>query len=105
MSDQFAFPAIVLMQQQNGESNEGVNPPSKHNTVFPVPLLLISSPNSRPAQDVQRFLDSGADIIVGTPGRIEEFLLGRGRDTVSTKALEVLVLDEADRYGLTVACS
>lgn len=41
---------------------------------------------------------TGADIVVGTPGRIEEFLLGKGRDVVSVKELEVLVLDEADRY-------
>ena len=46
---------------------------------------------------MQRFLETGADIVVGTPGRIEEFLLGRGRAAVSTKELEMLVLDEADR--------
>ena len=42
-------------------------------------------------------METGADIIIGTPGRMEEFLLGKGRDVVSTKELEVLVLDEADR--------
>jgi ATP-dependent RNA helicase DDX55/SPB4 len=46
-------------------------------------------------------MSSGADIVIGTPGRVEEFLLGRGRNSVSAKELEVLVLDEADRY---VAC-
>ena len=55
------------------------------------------SSDSSPAQDVQRFLDTGADIVIGTPGRIEEFLLGKGRDIVNVKELEVLVLDEADR--------
>ncbi|KAF8639828.1 hypothetical protein AX17_001084 [Amanita inopinata Kibby_2008] len=63
----------------------------------PSPLLLVSSPQSSPSQDVQRFLALGADIIIGTPGRVEEFLLGRGRTTVVVKELEVLVLDEADR--------
>lgn len=67
---------------------------------YPPPLLLVSSNQSSPAQDVERFLASGADIIVGTPGRIEEFLLGRGRSAVNVKELEVLVLDEADRYAL-----
>lgn len=43
-------------------------------------------------------METGADIIIGTPGRMEEFLLGKGRDVVSTKELEVLVLDEADRF-------
>jgi ATP-dependent RNA helicase DDX55/SPB4 len=46
---------------------------------------------------VERFLSQGPDIIIGTPGRVEEFLLGKGKGTVSTKELEVLVLDEADR--------
>ncbi|KAF7294715.1 RNA helicase [Mycena indigotica] len=64
---------------------------------YPDPLLLISSDASSPAQDVQRFVESGADIVIGTPGRVEEFLLGKGNAVVSVKELEVLVLDEADR--------
>ncbi|OCH95054.1 DEAD-domain-containing protein [Obba rivulosa] len=63
---------------------------------YPLPHLLVSSESS-PAQDLQNFLSTGADIVVGTPGRVEEFLLGKGRDIVSVKELEVLVLDEADR--------
>jgi ATP-dependent RNA helicase DDX55/SPB4 len=59
--------------------------------------LLISSNKSSPANDVQRFTTSGADIVIGTPGRVEEFLLGKGKNIVSVKELEVLVLDEADR--------
>lgn len=62
----------------------------------PPPLLIISS-DSPPAQDVQRFLSTGADIVIGTPGRVEEFLLGKGKNVVSVKELEILVLDEADR--------
>jgi ATP-dependent RNA helicase DDX55/SPB4 len=65
--------------------------------MYPPPLLLVSSDESSPAQDVRRFLDTGADIVIGTPGRVEEFLIGRGKTVVSVKELEVLVLDEADR--------
>ncbi|KAG9317277.1 DEAD-domain-containing protein [Chiua virens] len=65
--------------------------------VYPPPLLLVSSDESSPAQDVQRFLETSADIVIGTPGRMEEFLLGRGKTLVSIKELEMLVLDEADR--------
>lgn len=64
---------------------------------YPPPLLLVSSDHSSPAQDLERFFLTGADIIVGTPGRVEEFLLGKGRSSVNIKELEVLVLDEADR--------
>lgn len=65
-------------------------------TEYAAPLLLISS-DSPPAEDVKRFLSTGSEIVIGTPGRIEEFLLGKGRDLVNVKELEVLVLDEADR--------
>ncbi|KAJ7773022.1 DEAD-domain-containing protein [Mycena metata] len=64
---------------------------------YPDALLLISSNKSSPAHDVQRFTTTGADIVIGTPGRVEEFLLGKGKNIVSVKELEVLVLDEADR--------
>lgn len=46
---------------------------------------------------MRRFLETGADIVIGTPGRVEEFLLGKGQEAVSVKELEVLVMDEADR--------
>ncbi|QRV80376.1 DEAD/DEAH box helicase [Ceratobasidium sp. AG-Ba] len=65
--------------------------------IYPPPLLLVSGTTSTPAQDVERFVETSADIVIGTPGRIEEFLLGRGSARVSVKELEVLVLDEADR--------
>ncbi|KAG8852159.1 ATP-dependent rRNA helicase spb4 [Serendipita sp. 411] len=64
----------------------------------PQPILLVSGTSSTPAQDVSRFLESSASIVIGTPGRVEEFLLGRGSKHVSVKELEVLVFDEADRY-------
>ena len=67
------------------------------NDCLPPALLLVSSSQSSPAQDVERFLSHGSDIIIGTPGRVEEFLLGKGRASVSTKELDMLVLDEADR--------
>lgn len=67
-----------------------------HESLAP-PLLLISSSESTPAQDLARFLDTEASIVVATPGRVDEFLLGRGKGIVRVKEMEVLVLDEADR--------
>ncbi|SCV71164.1 BQ2448_2752 [Microbotryum intermedium] len=87
--------------------------PPTSSTPLPPPLLLIGG--NPLASDVKSFYESGADIIVGTPGRLEEFLLGNSsvsngaqhgkRKTSSgnslgvgsTKELEVLVMDEADR--------
>jgi len=63
----------------------------------PKTLLLVSGSDSTPAQDISRFTETFADIVIGTPGRAEEFLLGKGSQHVSVKELEVLVLDEADR--------
>lgn len=64
---------------------------------YPPALLLVSS-DASPAGDIKSFLSQGSDIVVGTPGRIEEFLLGKGKGIVNVKELEILVLDEADRY-------
>ena len=50
-----------------------------------------------------QFVDNGAHILVATPGRLEDILLGKTSGTKSLKlkqglkALEILVLDEADR--------
>ena len=65
---------------------------------YPPALLLVSSDVS-PTEDIKRFLFQGSDIVIGTPGRIEEFLLGKGRGIVNVKELDILVLDEADRYA------
>lgn len=84
--------------------------PSTSSAPLPPPLLLIGG-NSLQA-DVAAFYDTGADILIGTPGRLEEFLLGnssvgaKNRKQSSstgvgnTKELEVLVMDEADRLVL-----
>ncbi|KZT11312.1 DEAD-domain-containing protein [Laetiporus sulphureus 93-53] len=82
----------------NETNDDAVEAGSSHfsEVTYPPPLLIVSSESS-PAQDVQQFISTGADIVIGTPGRIEEFLLGKGKDIVNAKELEVLVLDEADR--------
>jgi DEAD/DEAH box helicase len=79
--------------------SEDIPSASPQPPTYPPPLLLISGSTSTPQQDVTRFLETGADIVVGTPGRMEEFILGKGRSVVSCKDLEVLVLDEADRFA------
>ncbi|GAA5879355.1 hypothetical protein JCM3774_003801 [Rhodotorula dairenensis] len=91
-------------------------PPPALATSTPVaPALLLIGGNSL-QDDKKQFFETGADILVGTPGRLEEFLLGsssvavnkkgKGKGSVSrgsgtgvgdTRQLEVLVMDEADR--------
>ncbi|EPQ55480.1 hypothetical protein GLOTRDRAFT_129657 [Gloeophyllum trabeum ATCC 11539] len=87
----------LFLDSQPSESESNEDNPSSPARRLPPALLLVSSDKSTPAQDVERFLSTGSDIVIGTPGRVEEFLLGKGKGVVSAKELEVLVLDEADR--------
>ncbi|XP_017345539.1 ATP-dependent RNA helicase DDX55 [Ictalurus punctatus] len=61
-------------------------------------ILLIGGSN--PIEDVEKFKTSGANIVIGTPGRLEDMFRRKadGLDLAScVKSLDVLVLDEADR--------
>ncbi|EJU02514.1 DEAD-domain-containing protein [Dacryopinax primogenitus] len=89
------FSLFLASQPSSAEADEDSTEPAP--LKYPPPLLLVSGSDSTPHQDVSRLLETGADIVVGTPGRVEEFLLGKGQNSVSTKELDILVLDEADR--------
>ena len=56
--------------------------------------LVVGGSKNTPLDDYRTFRDTGADILVGTPGRLEELLNRKG---VKKSELDVLVLDEADR--------
>ncbi len=86
------FATFLKAQPENEASSSSSSP-----RILPSPLLLVSGSESTTVQDVQRFLHSEANIVIGTPGRVEEFLFGAGKKSVTAKELEVLVLDEADR--------
>ncbi|XP_062038552.1 ATP-dependent RNA helicase DDX55 [Lepus europaeus] len=61
-------------------------------------ILWIGGRN--PGEDVERFKKQGGNIVVATPGRLEDMFRRKaeGLDLAScVKALDVLVLDEADR--------
>lgn len=65
---------------------------------LPQPLLLVGggAGGYRPVSaDLQSFQTLGSDILIGTPGRIDDVLSKHG-DVVDVKELEVLILDEAD---------
>uniref|UniRef100_A0A6I8PKI5 ATP-dependent RNA helicase n=1 Tax=Ornithorhynchus anatinus TaxID=9258 RepID=A0A6I8PKI5_ORNAN len=70
---------------------------SKHFPQFSQ-ILLIGGRN--PSEDVEKFKEQGGNIIVATPGRLEDMFRRKaeGLDLAScVKSLDVLVLDEADR--------
>ncbi|KAM7368630.1 hypothetical protein PAMP_012950 [Pampus punctatissimus] len=61
-------------------------------------ILLIGGTN--PMEDVEKFKDQGANIVIATPGRLEDMFRRKsdGLDLGSSvRSLDVLVLDEADR--------
>ena len=47
-------------------------------------------------EDIQKFQKFGGNIIIGTPGRLEDLL--KRHVIFNTNDLEALILDEADRY-------
>ena len=57
-------------------------------------LLVVGGSNS--SGDLQMFKDNGANIIIATPGKLED-LVKTAEFSLHTKNLEVLVLDEADK--------
>ncbi|EGG06932.1 uncharacterized protein MELLADRAFT_35775 [Melampsora larici-populina 98AG31] len=59
-------------------------------------LLIGGTGASSIRKDMKEFRENGADILIATPGRLEEFFVAR-HALVNLKALEMLVLDEADR--------
>lgn len=60
---------------------------------LPPPWLAVGGETSSVAEDLAYFAAHGSDVLVGTPGRLEDVL---GRSAVDASALEVLILDEAD---------
>ena len=57
------------------------------------PLLLVGGTDV--AADVRRYTDDGSLVLIGTPGRLDDFML---RSKVfDAKRCELLILDEADR--------
>ncbi|RVE66184.1 hypothetical protein OJAV_G00124200 [Oryzias javanicus] len=55
---------------------------------------------SNPAEDVERLKDGGGNVVIATPGRLEDMFRRKaeGLDLASAvRSLDVLVLDEADR--------
>lgn len=56
--------------------------------------LLVGTNQSSVRDDLENFLQNRPQILVGTPGRVLDFLQ---MPTVQTKSCSVLVLDEADR--------
>jgi ATP-dependent RNA helicase DDX55/SPB4 len=63
---------------------------------IPEPLLLVGGGSSyRPvSEDLRAFQKHGSDVVIGTPGRIEDVLTRY--DVMDVSELECLVLDEAD---------
>jgi ATP-dependent RNA helicase DDX55/SPB4 len=61
---------------------------------LPQPLLLVGGANRPVSDDLKAFVRHGSDIIVATPGRLDD-VMGR-YDDIDVSELEVLVLDEAD---------
>ena len=67
-----------------------------------LPFLLLTGGNSL-AEDVAQFRARGAAIVVATPGRLDDIMTKVAE--FSTRELDVLVLDEADRCVRLRTCA
>ncbi|POV98933.1 hypothetical protein PSHT_13762 [Puccinia striiformis] len=111
------FQVVNQFLENRPSTSDQENPSSSSVAPFLKAMLLIGGTGGRSIkQDVSEFQENGANILVATPGRLEEFLFGYSSLTkrktndfcesklrtpfktlVNLKNLEVLVLDEADR--------
>ena len=62
----------------------------------PITSLLLTGGNT-PSEDVERLNRDGCNVIVATPGRLEDMFKRVPHMHAAARALEMLVLDEADR--------
>eukprot|EP01133_Synstelium_polycarpum_P013856 gene13856-16340_t len=80
--------------KQEGEEEKKVEEKKKKEQEISS-LLLIGG--TEIYDDIQRFNKEGGNIIVGTPGRIDEFMSRVDKNGLRVKQFEVLIMDEADR--------
>ncbi|KAI8928985.1 P-loop containing nucleoside triphosphate hydrolase protein, partial [Entophlyctis helioformis] len=77
----------------NGNGDEGDGDGDEKQVVPFTHQLFIGGNEVR--DDIQKFVDRGGQVVIGTPGRLDDLLK---RQTVfNCRELEVLVMDEADR--------
>ncbi|KAF3918621.1 hypothetical protein AA313_de0203759 [Arthrobotrys entomopaga] len=58
------------------------------------PQLLVGGSNATPQKDLKLFLSNSTNLVIATPGRLNDLL---SSEYVRTSSFDVLVLDEADR--------
>ncbi|KAJ3146683.1 ATP-dependent RNA helicase ddx55 [Geranomyces michiganensis] len=81
------------VDDEKGEAGRADAEPKERTIPHLKHMLFIGGTNL--VEDVQQFQREGAQVVIGTPGRLDD-LLSRSA-LFNTKELEVLVLDEADR--------
>lgn len=79
----------LLIKNEEVDEDKTAN----NNQVFISSSLFIGGTSVQ--EDLRMFQENGGNIIVGTPGKLEDLL--KRNKIFNTKELEVLVLDEADR--------
>lgn len=85
--------AAATGEDDGNDDNDSDEEHSQGNMPLLNHMLFIGGNNV--LEDMQKFQREGAQVVIGTPGRLDD-LLKRGA-IFNTKELEVLVLDEADR--------
>eukprot|EP01113_Clastostelium_recurvatum_P027444 TRINITY_DN3310_c0_g1_i1.p1 TRINITY_DN3310_c0_g1~~TRINITY_DN3310_c0_g1_i1.p1 ORF type:complete len:688 (+),score=273.79 TRINITY_DN3310_c0_g1_i1:30-2066(+) len=88
-------PTRELATQTSKIIQEFLNDLKPSNSPFvPSHMLLIGGTD--PEEDLKKYRETGANILVGTPGRLDDMLKKLEREC-NLKEMEILVMDEADR--------
>lgn len=96
----FHAPSAAALEPEDEDSDmEDADAPPKPTfpagTLKVIPQLLLGG-SVTPAQDLSKFLRTGVNVLIGTPGRLLELLSSR-HVFCTPNSFDALVLDEADR--------
>jgi len=84
---------------ENIEEDEEINEEVEKDNKMDEDKLIISTQlfigGNSVQEDIQKFQKNGGNIIIGTPGRLEDLL--KRHVIFNTNDMEALILDEADR--------
>lgn len=86
----------ISEENENEENNDNEEEEGNEDKEKISHMLFIGGNSVQ--EDIQKFQKYGANIMIGTPGRLEDLL--KRSIVFNTREVDALILDEADRYNI-----